>query len=132
GVLVLGLGPERVAGPDERGLRRGIDRRRRPDGRACEVVLRLRRGRLDRPRLAEKRSGRLARPWAAPGLHEVQTALEGVAVGLVAELGRAAGDALEKHTVDDDRAAVDVGAGLLVDRRLPEDATGLLVERGDE
>ena len=51
------------------------------------------------------------------GVEEDHRALEGVAVGLVAELGRAAGDADHQHAVEDHRAAVDVGAGLRVDRR---------------
>src|SRR5207247_3118681 len=88
-----------------------------------EVVVRLP-GRVDRPGLAQYAAG--------IRIQEHHRALEGVAVGLVTELGCAARDADQHGAAEDDRAAVDVGARLTVDRgAAPRAPAGGLVEGGD-
>ena len=117
GVLLARL--EGVGSADVRESGRDVDRGRRPHPAAGEAVV-SERGVVHGPLLVEHGTVDRAEQHVA--------ALEGVAVGFVAELGRASRHAGEHDAVVDHCARVRVGANLFVELGLPLQRPGRLVE----
>src|SRR5438874_13158905 len=123
-MLVELVGMERVPRPDVKRPGRWIECGRRPD--SCTTLRGLLGRLLNCVDLLDDASG-----VGSACLDEYVGALERVALTFTSQLSRAAGNALEQHTVRNNRAGVGVCTGLGVGHGRPLDLSGLLVQGGD-